>query len=117
VTAHRAVTIGNAGDVALRYRLERTTATSSPADLVTVGMTWRVAVVASVPACTGTAPGAALALTTGTAIVGAAFTTPRALAPGAAEVLCLSFTVPSTLTATFREGAATPTLTFVGQAP
>jgi hypothetical protein len=113
-TAYTPLTITNAGDVAIDYRLEDTTPSSSTSGLIT-SLTLGVGRPVSAAACSGGSPGTAVALTTGTALQDAAFTALRPLAAGASEVLCVSLTAPAVTNAAFRVGTATITMLFHGQ--
>lgn len=110
------LTIGNAGNVPLDYRLADVTWSGEPGS-GTAALVPTLAPATSSTACLAGTAGTAITLTTGgTQVVsGSMFVARRPLAAGSSEVLCLSLTVPSALTAEFATGSPTITLTFDGQ--
>jgi hypothetical protein len=115
-TARVPLTIGNAGNVTLDYRLADVAWAGTPGS-GTAALVPTIAPAGSAADCSAGAVGSALALTTGgsTVVSGSAFVAWRALPVGGSEVLCLSLRIPEALSASFQLGSPTITLTFTGQ--
>ena len=115
-TARVPLTIGNAGNVPLDYRLADVAWAGTPGS-GTAALVPTIAPAASAADCSGGAIGSALTLTTGgsTVVSGSAFVAWRALAVGSSDVLCLSLQIPDALSAGFQLGSPTITLTFDAQ--
>lgn len=114
-TTHVPITMSNTGNLPLDYRLDNLTGTASDPALLTTGLTIRIGAASSASACSSGSNGTQIPLTTGSSLLGAAFVTRRGLVAGAADVLCISLTAPSAMSAGFRSGTATLTLQFQAQ--
>lgn len=108
------VELANGGNVPIDYRLEDVVADGAGTPGLVDTLDLRVAVVAP-GACTGTEPGTAIPLTTGSAVEGAAFVDLRSLEVGAAEQLCISLTVPDVLSGEVVVGSTSLVFSFTGQ--